>query len=166
MSTDSNPLEVWLASDQGKRAVAHAEHEREQMKQSDRQGKERDMNVDTGELGELEQVLRNAGKGERVIPATIIPQPLDAAWQNQRRQKGEQEMQASTARIARKAAALYGPRGTYANKNPKATVVTAETQTVATFERQNGARVTLYGPRKPLREVRRELQAAREKGGE
>lgn len=67
------------------------------------------MNVDTGQMGHLADVLRDASPGERVIPATIIPMrdnvPLDAAVRKQRAER--------------------------------------------------------YGPRKPLREVRAELQAAK-----
>lgn len=33
------------------------------------------MNVDTGQMGPLLDVLRDARPGERVIPATIIPAP-------------------------------------------------------------------------------------------
>ena len=60
------------------------------------------MNVDTGFMGRLDDVLKAAKPGERVIPATIIPAPS------------------------------VQPR-----------------------------RVELYGPRKPLREVRKELAALR-----
>jgi hypothetical protein len=65
------------------------------------------MNVDTGQLGTLDELLKAAKPGERVIPATIIPAP---------------------AQEARPAPATYGPR-------------------------------------KPLREVRAELKAARDQGG-
>lgn len=58
------------------------------------------MNVDTGQMGTLAEILSNAKPGERVIPATIIPAPQKAA-------------------------------------------------------------PVRYGPRKPLREVRAELQAAK-----
>lgn len=58
------------------------------------------MNVDTGQMGSLADLMRDAKPGERVIPATLIPAP---------------------AKQTRPA--------------PK-----------------------LYGPRKPLREVRKELQ--------
>jgi hypothetical protein len=34
------------------------------------------MNVDTGFMGEMDEVLRRAKAGERVIPATIIPDPF------------------------------------------------------------------------------------------
>jgi len=34
------------------------------------------MNVDTGQLGRMDDVLRDAKSGERVIPATIIPDPF------------------------------------------------------------------------------------------
>lgn len=132
MSADSNPLEVWLASDRGKRAVAHAEHERQQMKQSDRQGKEHDVNVDTGEMGEMAKVLANAKDGERIIPATIIgPGGKDGA----------------------------GRRGKYTRSGSR---MGATVPMVAT-ERQ---RAPVYGPRKPLREVRRELRDARERDAE
>lgn len=89
------------------------------------------MNVDSGDMGEMADVLRRAQPGERVIPATIIPPP----------------------------------RGKYANKKG-AGVVTAHVQTVATFNKQDGTPVVRYGPRKPLREVRRDLQAQREKAQE
>jgi hypothetical protein len=61
------------------------------------------MNTDTGEMGRYEDVLRNAKPGERVIPATIIPDPR-----------------------------------TQPKRAPQ-----------------------FYGPRKPLREVRREIREAR-----
>ena len=57
------------------------------------------MNVDTGYMGDMDDVLRKAKPGEKVIPAILIPQP-----------------------------------------RPKP---------------------ALYGPRKPLREVRKELAEAR-----
>lgn len=192
-----NPLDVWLASDQGKRAVAHAEHERQQMKYSELQEhkkqhtslkegpwilkaelpqdtpvteavevggvytntwKEVEVNVDTGQMGEMEQVLRDAKEGERVIPATIIGMDdtvhLDAARRNQKRQMSEQEIDTSNARIVRGVARV--PKGTYANKKGKAagrgtTVLLLPTERV---------RAPVYGPRRPLREVRQEIAAA------
>lgn len=79
------------------------------------------MNVDTGQMGPLADVLRDAKPGERVIPATII-----------------------------------GPsRGKYVKRRAMADPVP-----MVPMER---VMPSVYGPRRPLREVRAELQAAKTK---
>jgi hypothetical protein len=101
-------------------AVASADPDDPNHEFSDDRGSR--MNVDTGFMGEMDEVRRRALPGERVIPATIIPAP-----------------------------------GKYANKKSKRRTLRAPTPVVAT------GRVTapVYGPRKPLREVRDELERLR-----
>jgi hypothetical protein len=36
------------------------------------------MNVDTGEMGRIDDIMRNAKPGERVLPASLIPEPKPA----------------------------------------------------------------------------------------
>lgn len=77
------------------------------------------MNVDTGQMGNLADVLRDAQPGERVIPATIIP----------------------------------APSGKYAKRRAM-----SDPAPMVPTEREMPP---VYGPRKPLREIRAELQAAK-----
>jgi hypothetical protein len=92
------------------------------------------VNVDTGYMGEMDDVVRKARPGEKVIPATIIPAPIwDAASRYEREQAREQAIRDGDPRVG--------------------------------VMREHTSRPVpaLYGPRKPLREVRRELQEARER---
>jgi hypothetical protein len=86
------------------------------------------MNVDTGQLGTLDELLKAAKPGERVIPATLIGLPgavggiLQAAGRWDRDEA----------------------RRRFIERNNAAAKVTM---------------AAVYGPRKPLREVRAELRA-------
>jgi hypothetical protein len=91
------------------------------------------MNVDTGQMGTLADVLRDAQPGERVIPATIIPNPYERELR--------QAMQ----------------HGAYERTRSRLSKAERELERSAARARTP----VMYGPRKPLREVRAELLAAK-----